>query len=224
MKRVMDLVSRGLYGKMRWLSPHPCLRSQNHRCNSYIQFPRCLDRERSLHLEASSETVARHFRPGRRASPPSGADAAAAVRPRSWPPKRSRRLVFPLEKSNLRPVARQRECATARRPTSGLRPQPNKFRARLSYILICAPAAQRPRHPRVMLWSARMHPLRRKYIFYMRSYSKKYFIYFILLSFRESIAPICSTRQDEQNYILLAYVFIMFYTSYNLCDDLFSLL
>ena len=106
MKRVMDLVSRGLYGKMRWLSPHPCLRSQYHRCNSYIQFPRCLDRERRLHLEASSETVARHFRPGRRASPPSGADAqqpprsaAAAVRPYSWPPKRSRRrrLVFPLD-------------------------------------------------------------------------------------------------------------------------------
>jgi len=35
--------------------------------------------------------------------------------------------------------------------------------------------------------------------FYMRSYSKKYFIYFILLPFREPIALICSTRRDEQN-------------------------
>ena len=51
-----------------------------------------------------------------------------------------RQLIFYLENSNLRPVARQRECATARRPTSGLRPQPNKFCARPSYILICAPA------------------------------------------------------------------------------------
>ena len=61
--------------------------------------------------------------------------------------------------------AGQRECATARRPTSGLRLQPNKFCDRPSYILICTPAAQRPRHPRVMLWSARMHRLRRKYFF-----------------------------------------------------------
>ena len=89
MKRVMDLVSRGLYGKMRWLSPHPCLRSQNHRCNSYLQFPRCLDRERSLHLEASSEAVTPHLRPPQPSfiaaiRPPPLSAAAASIVCYSW--------------------------------------------------------------------------------------------------------------------------------------------
>ena len=41
--------------------------------------------------------------------------------------------------------------------------------------------------------------MRRKRTFFIWSYAKKYFIYFILPLFRESIAPVCSTRQDEQN-------------------------
>ena len=60
-----------------------------------------------------------------------------------------------------------RECATARRPTSGLRPQPNKFRARPSYILICAPTAQRPRHPPRDALVCQDAPVEKKIIFFI---------------------------------------------------------
>jgi len=48
----------------------------SHGCDSILQSPRCLGRERSLQLEASSEGVAPPLRPGRRSS----TAAATAVR------------------------------------------------------------------------------------------------------------------------------------------------
>ncbi|PUZ75858.1 hypothetical protein GQ55_1G242800 [Panicum hallii var. hallii] len=58
----------------------------SHGGNSLLQSPRCLGRERSLHLEVSSEAVARHLRHGHR--PPISAAALFFLSmPSIWLPR-----------------------------------------------------------------------------------------------------------------------------------------
>ena len=74
----------------------------------------------------------------------------------------------------------------------------------------------------VVCWQICMPTLKRKWTLFVWRYPKKYFIYFILPSFWEPIAPMCYTRWDEQNYISLVYVLTIFYASSNLYNDLLS--
>ena len=68
--------------------------------------------------------------------------------------------------------------------------------------LICLVlTAQRPHVPLrvVVCWQICMPTLKRKWTLFVWRYPKKYFIYFILSSVWEPIAPMCYTRRDEQN-------------------------
>ena len=120
--------------------------------------------------------------------------------PRSSPS--SHTTILDKEKSNLRQVARQHECATTRRPISGLYCVLYGPTIYMCVYLICLVlTAQRPHVPLrvVVCWQICMPTLKRKWTLFVWRYPKKYFIYFILPSVWEPIAPMCYTRRDEQN-------------------------